>query len=418
MPTQNSSLKVYFGEMVVGEIYEDQFHNLEFKYMSSWLENEKNFSISQSLPLATKTYKAEAQNYFANFLPEGDVRTAVARRFGVSVDNDFRLLEAIGGECAGALTIGQKPVELDNDYEELSHDKIKKIFNDGGVFLAQLQDAEKVVRLSLAGAQDKIPVYFKDGKLFLPIGNSPSSHILKFPSHRFKHMPANECLLNWWANKQGLSVAPTQLLKVQDLDLCLVQRYDRQLENDRLIRLHQEDYCQALNFGYKVKYEKDGGPTFQMCHEITENSSSELPNDLDRLIRWLVFNVMSGNCDAHAKNISLIKLDRNKWSLSPHYDLVCTRIYKEVSTRLAMSIGGSDDSGTITGTHWGTLAVQLKMNKKFMLDFVRDQAERGMASFTQAKTAFIESYGDSPVIQPIEAVANKQIRRLLSELNK
>lgn len=414
------ALGLYYNAQKVGTLTEDPQNQIEFTYEDSWNRSSDGFAISQSLR-GKKTDGIEAQNYFANLLPEGDVRLDVCRKLGISNDNDFELLKALGGECAGALVISEEPPSaLKREYQKISPADLKKRFHEGLSVLSGVQDAEHGIRLSLAGAQDKIPVLFKNDELFLPQNGALSSHILKFPSHRgFKEMPENEYLMSCLARKLKLPFPRTQLLDLGGLRVYLIERYDRLIVQDgNSERLHQEDLCQALGYSYKKKYEKDGGPTFQQVYQGIENGSASLPQDLEKALRWLIFNVAVGNCDAHAKNISLVMLRPNLWSLSPFYDIVCTRAYPRITTLLAMKIGGADDSGTITGTHWKRLAKDISTGAKFILELVEEIATSVPEQFKEVQTEFEALYGKNPITSEIQEVLRSQCRRLLSQLKK
>lgn len=418
MTSAKSPLLLFYEDEVIGCLSENSQHMVDFVYDPNWLRSAKKFSISYSMPLREEPYGREAQNYFANLLPEGEVRTAIAGRLGISQENDFRLLEALGGECAGALTIGHVPQPQEARYQVLSPKKLKEIFEQGGTVFSVVQEEERGIRLSLAGAQDKIPVLYQEGKIHLPQGNSPSSHILKFPSKRFKHLPENECLMGIFAKKMGLETASPVLVELEGMRAYLVERYDRQQVGNRIRRLHQEDYCQALAYSYKAKYENDGGPDFEECYQCTEARSSHLPEDLERLAQWLIFNVLVGNCDAHAKNISLLMEAPEVWKLSPHYDLVSTKVYPKLTKKLSMSIGGAVDSGTVTGSHWAALAKDIKVGTKWLHTLVREMAEKAPEAFAEARQEFVVFYGSSPVLATAEKVIQAQQRRVLSELGK
>lgn len=413
-----SDLKLYYEEQLIGLLHEGDNHEIEFTYESSWLVDPKHFSISASLPLSDHTYKQEAHRFFSNLLPEGDIRSDIARNLGISVDNDFRLLQALGGECAGALTVAELPQPLESRYIPLEKQDLKESFLSKETLLSVLQGEEQDVRLSLAGAQDKLPVYFKNGDLFLPQGNSPSSHILKPPSHQFKYLPENECLMGMYAEAMGLQVASSQLIDINGISFFLIDRYDRKLRDNQLTRLHQEDFCQALSYSYKVKYQKDGGPSFNQCFEKVENRSFLLPEDSERMLKWLIFNLVIGNCDAHAKNISFIMREPDVWALAPHYDLVCTKAYPRLSKNLAMGVSGSFDSGTITGTHWRKLAQDVGVKEAWLLATVREMADGAMNKYEQTELSFKERYGDSPILSDIKKNILIQCRRLLLELKK
>ncbi len=409
---------VFFEERKVGDLFEARGGSIDFQYDPEWITS--GFEISHALPFREERYESEATIYFANLLPEGDVRAAVARKLGTALENDFSLLVALGGECAGALTIGKRPRRAESKYERVSLANLKSRFEHGETLLSSLQDIDGQIRFSLAGAQDKLAIFVKDNDIFIPRGNSPSTHILKPPSKRYPHVPDTECLTNWLARAMGLEVASTSIVFEGKWRACLIERYDRVTEKVgskiRIHRLHQEDFCQALNFNHKVKYEKDGGPTFARSYKCVEDFSQHLPEDLERIVRWLIFNVVIGNCDGHAKNLSFLRTDDGDWKLSPHYDFIPTRIFPRVSKELAMSIGGSRDSGTIAGTHWKKLAGEIKFGSNLLLDLVREMAESAPDLYKSTASEFINLYGTSAVIQPIQKVIHEQSRRLLSEI--
>jgi serine/threonine-protein kinase HipA len=407
---------VFLDQQKVGELFEPETGRIGFVYDAKWIQS--GYSISHSLPLRKEVFTRESHTFFSNLLPEGGVRTAVASRLGVSVENDFRLLVLLGGECAGALTIGPKPHNLESRYEKINPARLAKRFEQGETLLSALQDEAQDVRFSLAGAQDKLPVYVKGEDLYLPKGNSPSTHILKPPSHRFLHVPEVEYLMSALGHSLGLLVAKTTMIKLGSKRACLVERYDRHAKGKALHRLHQEDFCQALNFSYKAKYERDQGPKFAQIYRFLELNSSNLPDDLERIVKWLIFGLIIGNCDGHAKNLSLLRSAEGDWSLSPHYDLVSTRVYPSVSTQLALSIGGSFDSGTVTGTHWKRLAQEIKFGPSLLLKMVKEMAAAAPSAFNQVATQFESTYGSTPVIPVVRKVIQTQVRRIEEQLNK
>lgn len=316
------------------------------------------------------------------------------------------------------MTIGHEPKPPESKYRELSTKKIKELFDQGGTLFSDLQEEQEDIRLSLAGAQDKIPVLYEGGPLYLPQGNSPSSHILKFPSQRIKYLPENECLMALYGKNMGLEMATPQILDIDGIKTYLVERYDRKIQAGKLLRLHQEDFCQALAYSYKVKYETDGGPRFQDCYQCLEERSGFLPEDLERLVKWLIVNVLTGNCDAHAKNISLLMVKPGEWRLSPHYDIVSTKLYPKLSSKLAMTIGGSSDSGMVTGAHWTRLAKEIKMGTKWLQQTVQEMAEKSAEAFKEASLEFVEQYGKSNIVKELEKTIHSQQRRILSQLPK
>jgi serine/threonine-protein kinase HipA len=210
---------------------------------------------------------------------------------------------------------------------------------------------EDELRLSLAGAQNKLPVYYDGTQLFLPRGSAPSSHILKPGSPGFEHMPANEHFCMRLAEALGLPVPVSTILR-KPSPLYLVQRYDRTVSPDSALgRIHQIDFCQALNLPSARKYEKEGGPGLAACFDAIAKFSRQPAKDRLNLISWVIFNYLIGNADAHAKNLSLL-ITSEGISLAPFYDLISTAVYPDLTLNLALTIGGENRPEWIQERHW------------------------------------------------------------------
>jgi serine/threonine-protein kinase HipA len=351
-------LNVFVGSSLIGVIRSDPEGRMSFRYASTWLENPDRYGISASLPLSSDGFSPDrAHPFFTNLLPEGPVREQIARAFGISSDNDFELLSLIGGECAGALWIGpgEPPPTEKQHYTRLSESDLHERLMRFGVFASIVHDGK--VRLSLAGAQDKLPVRMDEGDIMLPEEGAPSTHILKFPSRDYRSLPQNEVLVTGLARHAGIRTATTRLLRVGDIDTCLVSRYDRMLDGvGRIVRLHQEDMCQVMGLPPIRKYGMEGGPSFRLCFERVSEICTEPVVERDQLLRWLIFNLLVGNADAHGKNLSLLYHADGRISVAPFYDLVCTLHYRNLHRNMTMSIGGSANPGMIGPSHFDVLA--------------------------------------------------------------
>jgi len=372
-----SNLNVFADMSKVGVIQADPEGRMSFHYSSSWLGKHDNYHISVSLPLMEGIYNPTlAHPFFANLLPEGPVRERVTNELGISSDNDFELLSRIGGECAGALWIGPfdpPPVE-EHRYELISEDDLYDLIMKSGVFSSIVGSGS--VRLSLAGAQDKLPVRIDNGNVMLPERGAPSTHILKFPNRDFRDLPANEVLMASLASHIGLHTAEAQLFCVGDIDTCLVKRYDRIEDGSgALKRLHQEDMCQALGLPSVRKYEAEGGPSFKECFELINNVCTEPIVEREKLLKWLIFNLLTGNSDAHGKNLSLLYRADGSIELAPFYDLVCTLSYSTLHRNIAMSIGSRSDPGAIGPRQFDILAEECEIGVKWLRNLVLDMAE-------------------------------------------
>ena len=318
----SEALGVWCGTRRVGLLGRSPSGAMEFQYDSAWIR-EGGFAISQSLPLESfesTTAEDQAHSFFANLLPEGEARTLVARRCRIP-DDDFELLRAIGGECAGALSILPLGQEADScrpfAYERIDDSGLgAMIFRRGWESADSGESAPP--RLSLAGAQDKTTVMIENGEIHCPKGNAPSTHILKFDSLQYLNVLAFECFATQLAASAGLPVVEFELRKVGLDTIALTKRYDRHLGSDgQILRLHQEDFCQALGHSSHAKYESDGGPSFLDCFRLVREVSAAPLDDLESLLRWQVFNVLAGNSDGHAKNLSLLYMLDGAVRLAP-----------------------------------------------------------------------------------------------------
>lgn len=410
------TLPVTYQGAAVGAVDRGDDGRFRFQYAGAWLESPRAFPISVTLPLLPAPHTGPAAHaFFANLLPEGNIRTLVARRLGLSEDNDYALLEAIGGECAGALVVGRAP-EADG-YRPLELADLDR-FNRTGQAFARLSE-QPGIRLSLAGAQDKLPVRFEDGRFSLPVGAASSTHIIKFASRDFAHLPANEAFVTALAARLGLPVCSSALHPLPSDAVLLVSRYDRVRDGAGGIRrLHQEDFCQALGLPPTRKYETEGGPSFADCYRLVLEHSREPLLDARSLLTWLAFNAVAGNADGHAKNLSLLRHDDGALRLAPFYDLVATSCYRLIDRRLAMRVGDNTDPGAIRGSDWRRLAAEIEVRPRFLLERVAEVAERLPALAAEAADGFRSAHGEQPVLQMLLPRLRRQSRRTLELLRE
>jgi serine/threonine-protein kinase HipA len=331
-------------QRIVGHLIQDDGGQMLFGYDPSWLENSDSIALSRSLPLREEQFKQkECRGFFGGILPEEGNRKVIAKILQISDKNDFAMLERIGGECAGALTFvpeGEPPPEPDGEYRELTDAELADILQT--LPKRPLLAGEKGVRLSLAGAQDKIAVRVdSNGKISLPLHYAPSTHILKPAIATWAGVVSNETFCMALAQAVGLRAAKTTAHKVGEIEFLLSERYDRSIDENGVIhRLHQEDVCQALGIPSEIKYQAEGGPGLKECFALLRLASSNAVTDLRDLLDAVMFNLLIGNNDSHAKNYSVLYGGDGKGRLAPLYDLVCTIYYPEIENRLAMPIGG------------------------------------------------------------------------------
>ncbi len=322
---------IFFGKLA-GYLYTDKKYGLSFKYDES---AERGISIS--LPLENIVYRRKmVEPFFSGLLPDGEIRDQLAKNAHLSPNNIIGLLSHYGREIAGALVIvdhGENFVVEPDDYILISEreiaERIKRADEENLLIWGDN------VRLSLAGAQHKMPLYYKDGDWFLPCGNSPSNCIVK-PS---RNIAVNEFIVTRLAEKCGFNCPKVELKYFGEEKAFVSYRYDRIIENGRIGRLNQEDMCQALSIPPEKKNENDGGPGIRRIVNLIENNSSMPILDIKEFYRIIVFNFIVGNCDSHGKNYSFLYSREGKLRLAPFYDLVSTTIYPGISRDLSMKVG-------------------------------------------------------------------------------
>jgi serine/threonine-protein kinase HipA len=342
MPAHNRTLSVWWDEVLVGALRMDQNGNLEFAYDPAWRDDPARPAISHSLPKRAEPFnRRETRPFFAGLLPEEAQREAVAKNLGISERNDFRLLEALGGEVAGAVTLwpeGEVPPDMPDIAATHPLDDAEIIDILDTLPRQPMLAGRGGLRLALAGAQQKLPVVLVNGRIALPRPGQPTTHILKPPIPRFSATTENEAFAMRLADAVGLNVATVEPRNVGGRPFLLVARYDRQVDADgRIRRVHQEDFCQALGIPPEQKYASEGGPGFKDGFDLVRRACTVPELSVLALLDAAIFNVILGNADAHGKNFSLLYA-HDGVRLAPLYDLLCTAAYPELSARFSMRV--------------------------------------------------------------------------------
>lgn len=356
-----NTLRVYLNNEKVGILEQEGSGLLRFSYDMSWLTRTNAIPISRSLPLREQPFEnGEPRPFFAGILPEEEPRVKIAEFLGISDTNDYALLERIGGECAGAISLLSETLEstaIQNyEIQPLSDNELHHLLNQ--LPIRPLLIGENDMRLSLAGAQNKLPVIVRKNKIYLPVGNTPTTHILKPEPKRFPGLAINEAFCMKLAHAVGLKVAETSLHNNIGISYILVKRYDRTIDADNnLGRLHQEDFCQALGIPPERKYQSEGGPTIKDCIDLIKSWSTTPVIDLPEFINGLIFNVLIGNADAHAKNFSFLYSNTER-RLTPYYDLVSTIAWKNLSKNAAMNVGGCKSISVFNAGDWRKMTLK------------------------------------------------------------
>ncbi len=370
-------LDVYLYSNRVGQLVQDDHGQMQFEYAEDWLSNRSAVALSNSLPLRPKLFtRNECRGYFAGILPEEEKRDVIARNLGISARNDFSLLERIGGECAGAVTFvpeGQSLPRAEGHYRSLTDSDLAATLR--ALPSRPLMAGDDGMRLSLAGAQDKIAVCLEDGRISVPLDSAPSTHIIKPAVGRFEGIVFNEAFCMGLASKMRISAAAVRVEQVEGIDYLLIERYDRVHDKQgKIRRLHQEDFCQALGISPEQKYQNEGGPTLGQCIELVRKVSSVPVIDLQRLLDIVIFNFLIGNNDAHGKNFSLL-YNGQTTRLAPLYDAVSTAYYPDLSRKMAMKIGGEQEFAKVFPYNFDKLADEAGIGKALLKARVTEVAK-------------------------------------------
>ena len=379
----HDSLKVYLKNTFVGWLsHETDGDEFSFAYVPEYLTSPAEGALSFSLPLRQEKFDSRTTyNFFANLLPPQVVRQRLGACLHLSQHNVFGFLKAIGGDCAGAVSLYPawiSPSPQDEEHlrslSEKEAVKILKSLKRRPLYAA----GEEGYRYSGAGAQDKLIARVVDGHVFLPLFGTPSTHIIKPPSDGFADSVLNEHFCQSLAIAVGLSASASQILELGGELYYASERYDREYVDGKPQRLHQEDFCQILSIDPESKYEDDGGPTIPQCMEAMRRMRLA-PASQIAFIDSVVFNYLIGNADAHAKNHSVVYHGR-KAEFAPLYDLVSTAAYPELSREMAMRIGNDAAFTSISRDSFSRMASDCKVSPKLVLSRLDELSGRTLAA--------------------------------------
>ncbi|HEY7456896.1 MAG TPA: HipA domain-containing protein [Solirubrobacterales bacterium] len=363
--------------------------------------------LSLSLPLATERYtQGIARPFLDGLLPEGEPRKSIARDLGLRADDTYGLIEALGRDCAGALVIqplADPPPRTPTTAtaERLSPEELEALVEN---LRSAPLGAGGRVRVSLAGVQEKLLLTrMPDGSWGRPVDGTPSTHILKPEIAAYPHTVENEALCMRIAKHLGLDVAAVETTEIAGRRLIVVERYDRAVGADGAVeRIHQEDFCQATGTAPETKYEEDGGPSLRRIAAIVQSVATL--DSLQRMARAIALNVVLGNGDAHAKNLSLLHHRSGALSLAPLYDLICTLYYGD--DRLAMYVDSVQRTDRVTEERIVNEIVRWVASPTRAAEIVGDLLERAPAAIAAARE---ETDG---VPDDLAATIERQVTRL------
>ena len=386
-------LSVFLGNEKAGSLESTDNRGVIFIYDKNYLMNKNAVPLSASLPLQSEEFsQKQCIPFFSGLLPEEDSRKKIADYLHISETSTLKLLEALGGECAGLISIltegdslsTETSYSLNSENYELLDDKKLSDFIEK-MNTRPLIKADDKLRLSLAGAQEKLALTKIKGEWYLPLNGAPSTHILK-PARTgsLSSLAQNEYICMKLAKSFGLSVPVVDLLKIAGKDVFVIERYDRIKDGNLIQRLHQEDFCQALGIMSTSKYQNDGGPGIADIFNTITKVCTVPALETQKFLRYVIFNYLMGNCDSHGKNYSLL-YKNNRVELSPLYDVVSTVIYPGLTEKLSMKIGKHYEIQKASKEDFSLLAESLNIKYTIFQKIFDDFGKKYISAFEELK---------------------------------
>ena len=433
-----NSLNVLMNGFLVG-----QWHNLPngataFQYADEWLATPRARPISLSLPLRQQAFEGElVYNFFDNLLPDSkSIRARIQKRFRVLSSQPFDLLAAIGADCVGAIQIAQGdilPSTREIKAKPLSTEAITKLLKGYATIPLGMSEEFDDFRISIAGAQEKTALLWHEGKWCYPIAATPTSHIFKLPigfisNNNFDLSDSceNEWLCLQIAKGFGFPTANAEIQYFEDIKVLVVERFDRRWSSDGqwLIRLPQEDMCQALGISPNLKYQADGGPGISKIMEVllgAENASAER----ERFFRSQVLFWLLAAPDGHAKNFSVYINSGGSYSLTPLYDVISvyplmrTKALPKQQAKMAMALRGSKGnnyySDAIQPRHFISTASVVGFSQTRAEEILEEMLAQVVPITEQVLKILPEGFPQhvsEPILQGMIALAQRHLSRI------
>jgi serine/threonine-protein kinase HipA len=391
---QNVPLRVFLNSTEVGLLLKESSGATGFRYDSAWLQKEHPIPVSLSLPLRADPFRgAPVAAVFENLLPDAEhLRRAVAEKVGAEGIDAYSLLYRIGRDCVGALQFipeGEEvPQEQSVSGETLDESGIEDLLNNLAKTPLGL-DGRTEFRISIAGAQEKTALLRHDDRWIKPHGTTPTSHIFKTQMGR---LPNGMDLSNSVENEYyclkllgafGLPVTSADVVKFGKRAVLVVERFDRRWTSpDKLIRLPQEDCCQALSFPPGKKYQSAGGPGIVAILDVLKGADRPMVDQKNFLKAQMLFWLI-GATDGHAKNFSVFLGPSGRFRMTPLYDVLSAQPSLErhqierKQMKLAMSVGDSRHYrlDEIEGRHFLQTAKRARLPESMARDVLKEVSE-------------------------------------------
>ncbi len=389
---QAITLNVLMNGYSVGCLRKSPSGAMSFRYDKEWLLTESTRPISLSLPLTNKNYEDErVYNFFDNLLPDNkNIRSKIQSRFKISTNQPFDLLRAIGADCVGAIQICENQQPIPNvktiTTKPLSTTEIAKILTGYQHTPLGIMTEVDDFRISIAGAQEKTALLLYNEQWCRPAAATPTSHIFKLPIGFISHsnLDLQDSCENEWlcleiSKAFGLPTANAQIQVFDGVKVLVVERFDRRWSADKswLMRLPQEDFCQALGVSSNLKYQADGGPGIVEIMKLLMGAKNA-EADREQFFRSQVLFWLLGAIDGHAKNFSIYIDTGGSYRLTPLYDVISAyplienKSLSAQKVKMAMSLKGT------SGNHylWSKIQPRHFLATARAIDFSETKATR------------------------------------------
>ncbi|KPC53739.1 HipA domain-containing protein [Amantichitinum ursilacus] len=426
-------LDAHINDQPIGALhFDEESRRFAFEYAATWLARVDHFPLSpvlaseQLAALSEERASAAVRQFFQNLLPEGQALEDVANANRVSKTNLFAILRVIGRETAGALAMtadddgvvaATMPGRLVTEAELSSRIRAR----------AQLPLSvwDGRMRLSIAGVQDKVALYVRDDAWFLSnAARQASTHIFKPDPQQpaLAHLTTNEFFCMKLAQAAGLTVAECDLIHVPE-PVLVIKRFDRQLQTDgEVTRLYVIDGCQLLGLPADYKYEHNMGSGQDVQHIrdgaslpwLFRSAGDHFSRPIERmtfLLPWLLIQVLLGNNDAHAKNLSFFVDSSGLWP-TPSYDLVCTEIHQGLDQEMAMAVGDAFVYEALTPYEWAHFAHLCQIPRALLVQQMRHWAKAVRAVLESTRLLVTAKGGDEDCIERITAFVAARCDRM------
>jgi serine/threonine-protein kinase HipA len=397
----------------VGRVCRDARGRLRFVYNDDWRTAADAYPLSLSMPLGAKEHgRSVVEAFLWGLLPDNEhVLARWAAKFHVSARNPFALISHVGEDCAGAVQF-VTPERLDamrsgkeDKVEWLAESEIAKRLETLRKDHAAWRLPSDTGQFSLAGAQPKTALLLQNDRWGIPSGRLPTTHILKPPTGQFDGHAENEHICLMLARDLGLPTAQTKVMRFNDEIAIVIERYDRLPKGNDIIRVHQEDVCQALGIMPTKKYQNEGGPSPLDIIQLLRTYSTDREEDLDTFIGALGFNWFIAGTDTHAKNFSLL-LSGRRVRLAPLYDTASILAYDGFDmhkVKFAMKIGGEYQLSQIGLRQWQKFAREVRVQPDKLIARLAAMAKQLPDEVNAASVRAREQGLDAPIVERLAA---------------